>query len=62
MLIFWLLTKAFRASFERATRRSKMDSQLRLLASRLISVSMTITGLLTAISVVVDSFSFGQVI
>lgn len=39
-----------------------MDSQLRLLASRLISVSMTITGLLTAISVVVDSFSFGQVI
>ncbi|MEW6362223.1 MAG: mechanosensitive ion channel family protein [Acidobacteriota bacterium] len=62
LLIFWLLTKAFRASFERATRRSKMDSQLRLLASRLISVSMTITGLLTAISVVVDSFSFGQVI
>lgn len=39
-----------------------MDSQLRLLASRSISVSMTITGLLTAISVVVDSFSFGQVI
>lgn len=62
LVIFWLLTKLFRAIFDRATRRSKMDGQLRLLASRLISVVMTVTGILTALSVVVDSFSFGQVI
>ncbi|MER3429906.1 MAG: mechanosensitive ion channel protein MscS [Blastocatellia bacterium] len=62
LLFFWLLTKILRAVFDAATSRSKLDRQLRLLFSRLISIAMTITGILTALSVVVDSFSFGQVI
>lgn len=62
LVLFWLLTKVLRAIFDAATRRSRIDPQLRLLFSRLISVAMTVTGILTALSVVVDSFSFGQVI
>lgn len=62
LVLFWLLTKLVRAIFDAATRRSRLDPQLRLLFSRLISVAMTVTGILTALSVVVDSFSFGQVI
>ena len=62
LLIFWLLSKAFRWLFLTGTRRTSLDLGLRLLISRLIAVFMIVVGIFTALSVVIESFDFGQVI
>src|SRR5688500_14828432 len=62
MLIFWLLSKLIRWSFMSTSRKTRMDTQLRILVSRLIAVFMFVIGLFTALSVVIESFDFGQVI
>ena len=62
MLIFWLLSKLIRTTFMSTSRKTRMDTQLRILVSRLIAVFMFVIGLFTALSVVIESFDFGQVI
>ncbi len=62
VLIFWLLSKLIRWIFLSATRKTRMNTQLRILVSRLIAVVMFVIGLFTALSVVIESFNFGQVV
>lgn len=62
LLIFWLVSKLIRWFFMSATRKTRMDTQLRTLVSRLIAVFMFVVGLFTGFSVVIESFNFGQVI
>jgi len=49
--LFWL-----------ATRHTRLDQRLRILFSRLISVFLVVLGIFTALSIVVPSFSFGNII
>lgn len=62
LLIFWLLSKLIRSIFMTMTRKTRMATQLRILVSRLIAVFMFVIGIFTALSVVIESFDFGQVI
>ena len=62
MLIFWMLSKLVRWFFMSATQKTRLDTQLRILVSRLIAVFMFVIGLFTSLSVVIDTFDFGQVI
>lgn len=62
LLLFWLVARGLRWLFMTTTRKSKMNTQLRILISRLIVVLMFVIGIFTALSVVVESFDFGQVI
>lgn len=62
LLLFWLLSKLIRSAFLAATRRTNIDTQLRILVSRLIGLSLVVIGVFTAMSVVIESFNFGQVI
>ena len=61
-LIFWLLSKLIRWAFLSATRKTRMDTQLRILVGRLIAVVMFVIGLFTVLSIVIESFNFGQVV
>ena len=62
LLIFWLLSKLVRSVFMATSRKTRMSTQLRILVSRLIAVCMFVIGIFTALSVVIESFDFGQVI
>jgi len=62
LLIFWILSKFIRWAFLSTTRRTRMDTQLRILISRLIGVFMIVIGIFTALTLVIESFDFGQVI
>lgn len=62
LILFWLLSKLIKWFFLSTTRKTRMDTQLRLLVSRLISMFLMIIGLFTALSVMVESFNFGQVV
>lgn len=62
LLLFWLVSRGLRWAFMSATQKSKMNTQLRILISRLIVVFMFVVGIFTALSVVVESFNFGQVV
>jgi len=62
LLLFWLLSKLLRWIFLSGSKRTKLDTQLRLLISRLIAVFMVVIGIFSALSVVIESFDFGQVI
>jgi small conductance mechanosensitive channel len=62
LVLFWLLSKAVRWVFMSSTRKTRMDTQLRILVSRLITVFMFVIGLFTALSVIIESFDFGQVV
>ncbi|HMJ08261.1 MAG TPA: mechanosensitive ion channel family protein [Pyrinomonadaceae bacterium] len=62
LVLFWVLTKLVRYVFLTATRRTKIDSRLRLLISRLLVVGVYILGVFTALTVVIPSFDLGSVI
>lgn len=61
-LIFWYLSKGVKKLFLLATRRTELDSRLRLLISRILVVVVVGIGLLTALTVMIPSFNFGNVI
>lgn len=62
LILFWLFSRLLRWIFLSGSRRTKLDTQLRVLISRLIAVFMIVIGIFTALSVVIESFDFGQVI
>lgn len=62
LVIFWLLSKAVKKIFLLATRRTKLDARLRLLISRMLVVLVVGIGILTSLTVIIPSFSFGNVI
>lgn len=62
MLLFWLLSRVVRWALTSGSRRTRMDAQLQILVSRLAAGFLIVIGALTSLSVVIDSFDFGQVI
>lgn len=62
LLIFWLLAKLVKNLFRAATARTHLDERLRILFSRLIVVLIIILGIFTALTVIIPTFSFGDLI
>lgn len=62
LAFFWLISKIFRSVFWAASNRTKLDNRLRILFSRLIGVMVLVLGVFTALTVIVPSFRFGDLI
>lgn len=62
MLLFWLLARLVRWAVASGSRRTRMDEQFRILVSRLAAGFLIVIGIFTSLSVVIESFDFGQVI
>jgi small-conductance mechanosensitive channel len=62
LALFYVGARLLRWIFVATTRRSSLDGRLRLLFSRLIVMAIVILGVLTALTVVVPSFAFGDLI
>jgi small conductance mechanosensitive channel len=60
--IFYALARIAKGLFWIATRHTKLDQRLRILFSRLLAVFLIVLGVFTAISIIVPSFSFGNII
>lgn len=62
MGIFFVLAKIVRIIFWSTSGRTKLDYRLRILFSRLIVVFIVVLGIFTALTVVVPTFGFGDMI
>ncbi len=62
LVIFWLLSKGVKKLFLISTRRTRMDTRLRLLISRILVVIVVGLGVLTALTVMIPTFNFGSLI
>lgn len=62
MLLFWLLSRFVKWLLMSGSRRTRMDEQLRILVSRLAAGFLIVIGIFASLSVVIESFNFGQVI
>lgn len=62
LLIFWFLSKGIKTLFMAATGRTRMDKRLRILFSRMVVIFVIIIGVFTALTVVIPSFTFGDLI
>ncbi|CAN5635310.1 mechanosensitive ion channel family protein [soil metagenome] len=62
LIIFWILSKIIKRIFWTASSKTKLDNRLRILFGRLIAVVVTILGIFTALTVIIPSFGFGDLI
>ena len=62
LFFFWLLSKGFKKIFWATSSRTKLDNRLRILFSRLIGIFILVLGIFTALTVIVPSFRFGDLI
>lgn len=62
LLFFWLLSKGFKKVFWATSNRTRLDNRLRILFSRLIGIAILVLGIFTALTIVVPSFGFGDLI
>ena len=62
LFFFWLLSKGFKKLFWATSSRAKLDNRLRILFSRLIGIGILILGVFTALTVIVPTFRFGDLI
>ncbi len=62
LVFFWLLGKIFKAIFLSTSSRTKLDERLRILVSRLISITIFVLGFFTALTIIIPNFSFGQLV
>jgi small conductance mechanosensitive channel len=62
LLLFWLLAGLIKRIFWATSKRTRLDSRLRILFSRLIGVVVFILGIFTAFTVIIPSFRFGDLI
>ena len=62
LFFFWLLSKAVKSAFWATSGRTKLDNRLRILFSRLIGIGILILGIFTALTVIVPTFRFGDLI
>lgn len=60
--VFFAAGRLFRSIFLAATGKVKLDARLRLLFSRFIVVVCVIFGILTALTIIVPSFRFGDLV
>ncbi|HSK72462.1 MAG TPA: mechanosensitive ion channel domain-containing protein, partial [Pyrinomonadaceae bacterium] len=62
LLIFYLIARIIKSVFWSATKRTNLDDRLRILFSRLIVVLVVILGIFTSLTVIIPTFSFGDLI
>lgn len=62
LLVFYVTARIGKVIFWNATRKTRLDERLRILFGRLIFVVMVVLGVFTAFTVIVPSFSFGNLI
>ncbi len=62
LALFWLFSRVLKSLFWAASKRTKLDTRLRILFSRLIVVFVVTIGIFTAFSVIIPSFGFGDLI
>jgi len=62
LIFFWLLSKGFKKVFWATSNRTRLDNRLRILFSRLIGIAILVLGIFTALTIVVPSFGFGDLI
>ena len=62
LIFFWLISKVFKKVFWATSNRTKLDNRLRILFSRLIGIGILILGIFTALTIIVPSFGFGDLI
>lgn len=62
LILFWLLAQLIKKIFWSASGRTRLDGRLRILFSRLIFVFTIVLGIFTALTVVIPSFGFGDLI
>src|SRR4051794_26058743 len=61
-LLFYLAARLVKVAFLATTKRTRLDQRLRLLFSRLIVVALVVLGIFTALTVIIPSFGFGDLI
>jgi small conductance mechanosensitive channel len=62
VLVFWLLARLVKSIFWSASGRAKLDDRLRILFSRLIVVFIIVLGVFAAMTVIIPTFRFGDLI
>ncbi len=62
LLVFWLLAKLVKSVFLSASRRTNLDKRLRILFSRVIVVFIFVVGIFAALTVIIPTFQFGDMI
>ncbi len=62
LVFFWLIGKIFKTIFLSTSSRTKLDERLRILVSRLISITIFVLGFFTALTIIIPNFSFGQLV
>lgn len=62
LLIFYGLARLIKSVFWLATKHTRLDNRLRILFSRVLGVFVIILGIFTAMTVMIDSFRFGDLI
>lgn len=60
--IFALISKLFKSIFWATSNRTKLDNRLRILISRLIGLGIILIGFFAALTVIIPSFRFGDLI
>ena len=61
-VIFYVAARIAKSMFLAATKRTRLDHRLRILFSRLIVVVLIVLGIFTALTVIIPSFGFGDLI
>lgn len=62
LILFWLISKVLKKIFWSASGKTKLDSRLRILFSRLIVVFMVVMGIFSALTIIIPGFTFGSLI
>jgi small conductance mechanosensitive channel len=62
LLIFLLLSRIFKSIFWAGSKRAKLDYRLRILFSRVIGISIIILGIFTAMTIIIPTLRFGDLI
>ena len=62
LFFFWLLARIVKGAFLAASTRAKLDYRLRILISRLIGVAVFVLGIFTALTIIIPTFRFGDLI
>ncbi len=62
LIFFWILGKILKSIFLSTSSRTKLDNRLRILFSRLITITIFVLGFFTALTIIIPNFSFGQLI
>ena len=62
LFFFWMLARIIKGTFLAASSRANLDYRLRILVSRLIGVAVFVLGIFTALTIIIPSFRFGDMV